>query len=417
MVIAKCFVCGTEKKLDEVKYLFACSKECRASPEYKEERNKILLSSRGYPMGYHSKEEYDNVIARETATHFCVCGKEYIGNKIGCSPECIETLRIQKIRKTKLERYGDEKYNNKEAIKSTCLEKYGVTNPLQSPIIRAKAEATLMEKYGVDNFAKTKEFSEIYKNVMQDKYGVNNYFQRNDLMQQHWVEHLGAANPLGNTSIATKAFETRKTRYELSGAVPKQSSEETCRQKYGANTFFGSVAGNMNYENLKLNYGWSDDELIELSSKRATPTVFGKASRESLKVFIPLYKFARKTLELSPEDIHWGIEGSSEYKLYDSNLSRVYYYDFSIPSYKLLIEFNGVAFHPKSQFDEWESPYSKENAASIYQKDQNKRDCAASLGYNLLTIWSDESVSNNISTSISFLSSHIQKRTNHVQGY
>jgi hypothetical protein len=40
------------------------------------------------------------------------------------------------LKQTKLERYGDEKYNNIELHKETIMENYGVTNVSQLPHVR-----------------------------------------------------------------------------------------------------------------------------------------------------------------------------------------------------------------------------------------------------------------------------------------
>jgi len=55
-----------------------------------------------------------------------------------------------KNKKTKLEKYGNENYQNTEKIKKTKLEKYGDENYTN----RIKAKNTCIEKYGVDNVSK-----------------------------------------------------------------------------------------------------------------------------------------------------------------------------------------------------------------------------------------------------------------------
>ena len=76
----------------------------------------------------------------------------------------------KKGKQTKLERYGDENYNNIdkaietrkdlyseefinnriEKSKQTCLEKYGVENPMQSEVIQERVKQTNLKKYGVE---------------------------------------------------------------------------------------------------------------------------------------------------------------------------------------------------------------------------------------------------------------------------
>ena len=51
----------------------------------------------------------------------------------------------EKGKKTKLEKYGDENYNNKEKYKETCQKKYGVDYALSSNIVRDKIKETVTE--------------------------------------------------------------------------------------------------------------------------------------------------------------------------------------------------------------------------------------------------------------------------------
>ena len=54
------------------------------------------------------------------------------------------------MKKTKLEKYGDENYVNPEKCKQTCLEKYGVDNASKAEFVINKIKQTNLEKYGVE---------------------------------------------------------------------------------------------------------------------------------------------------------------------------------------------------------------------------------------------------------------------------
>ena len=86
---------------------------------------------------------------------------------------------VEKIKKTKLERYGDPGYCNKEKRfatnlekygnivgvneeviekrRQTCIARFGVPIPAQSEVVREKYRKTCLEKYGVDNYRKCEE--------------------------------------------------------------------------------------------------------------------------------------------------------------------------------------------------------------------------------------------------------------------
>lgn len=75
--------------------------------------------------------------SRETYKNYCL---KYPNYKIN---------HINKIKQTKLRKYGDENYNNKEKTDQTNLEKYGVKRPLQNKDIHHKLEISNIKKYGV----------------------------------------------------------------------------------------------------------------------------------------------------------------------------------------------------------------------------------------------------------------------------
>lgn len=63
----------------------------------------------------------------------------------------------QKSRKTKLEKYGDENYNNRVKAKKTFLEKYGFDHPLKNDKIKEKTIRKQIEKYGKLGFNTEKQ--------------------------------------------------------------------------------------------------------------------------------------------------------------------------------------------------------------------------------------------------------------------
>lgn len=78
-----------------------------------------------------------------------------------------------KISDTKLEKYGDSKYNNVEKAQETCIDKYGVKSYLQTEGFKEQAKETCLEKYGVEH---PMQSSEIVNKIMEknrSKYGKN----------------------------------------------------------------------------------------------------------------------------------------------------------------------------------------------------------------------------------------------------
>ena len=143
-----------------------------------------------------------------------VCGKnvKFHGNKYGfaqyCGSKCareseesiskykatnIERYGIdytkvisKKVNDTKLKRYGKSGYNNPEKNKETCLEKYGVDNPMKNKNVQEKSKQTCLEKYGSEYYITSQVGLENKRNYVYkaqqtclDKYGVISPMQIN----------------------------------------------------------------------------------------------------------------------------------------------------------------------------------------------------------------------------------------------
>ena len=77
---------------------------------------------------------------------------------------------VEKIKKTKLERYGDPYFNNIEKTKQTCLERYG--NPYSNnPESVKKTKKTKLERYGNPSYVNPDKA----KQTCLERYGVDNY--------------------------------------------------------------------------------------------------------------------------------------------------------------------------------------------------------------------------------------------------
>ena len=68
-----------------------------------------------------------------------------------------KSISNQLSKQTKLEKYGDENYNNRERAKETCLEKYGVDNPFKDTEHMKQA---YLNSLGVEHPMKLKEIKD-----------------------------------------------------------------------------------------------------------------------------------------------------------------------------------------------------------------------------------------------------------------
>lgn len=110
----------------------------------------------------------------------------------------------------------------------------------------------------------------------------------------------------------------------------------------------------------------------------------GYTSKESLKFFKPLYKKLRKN-GIKKEDIYWGIKGSKEYRLKSNLKNYNFFYDFTIKSKKIIIEYHNLFWHPRSN-EIWKGIISEEDAIA---RDKEKKDLAIQNGFQYIEVWND----------------------------
>ena len=170
--------------------------QCCASSSYHELGNEIkesvpLLSSDEYSFktriywilndifDFPKCEICGNKITRNVKT-LELGYRKYENSSITCSEKCQKIARLEKAKKTCLERYGVENpYQSPEIIekiKKKNLERYGVENGGNTKEGRAKAEATLKKHFGEAGL-KSEIVRQHKRDACQRKYGKDNYTQ------------------------------------------------------------------------------------------------------------------------------------------------------------------------------------------------------------------------------------------------
>ena len=101
----------------------------------------------------------------------------------------LESMK-QKSKQTKLERYGNEKYNNSTKAKLTSFNKYGVSNPAKSNKVQSKIKKTCLERYGVDNIWKSRKFKLNHlSNSQKSMHKNGNDSSLEDLLENALISH------------------------------------------------------------------------------------------------------------------------------------------------------------------------------------------------------------------------------------
>lgn len=155
---------------------------------------------------------------------------KHLGGKAGC-PKCIR----QRIKETKLLKYNDPNYSNKEKAKKTLLSKYGVDVPAKNKSILEKMKMTCLRRYGVENYAKHKDYKKKYKKTCLKKYGKEFSTQADSVKakaQQTYLKHYNVTHPSKVKSIVEKSFETRKRNKTLNTSKSEKQIEILLKNKF-----------------------------------------------------------------------------------------------------------------------------------------------------------------------------------------
>ena len=167
-----------------------------------------------------------------------ICGvpttfdKYYNGYRKTCSRKCASALTTIGGKKTKLTRYGDANYNNKEKNQQTKLERYGdafFTNIAKGRETKEKrygsanynnpekAKTTCLERYGCEKASQASAVKEKQRKTVLERYGVGSPMQcekvRQHYMQNYSKQH-GVAWPLQNREVRKSFNFSKKTSNE-----------------------------------------------------------------------------------------------------------------------------------------------------------------------------------------------------------
>lgn len=148
--------------------------------------------------------------------------------------------------------------------------------------------------------------------------------------------------------------------------------------------------------------GKSKEEVIEFEKSKMVK--FGQASKESLKVFLPVIDWIKN----NHADLQYllGYEEKQEYCIYNQQNDIVFFYDFAIPSKKIIIEFNGHVWHPTN--DTWQPlKFTNKNKNQVLEKENLKEQTAHNTNHKFLKIWDTDSVEVNVKKCIEFIQSNI----------
>ena len=189
----------------------------------------------------------------------------------------------------------------------------------------------------------------------------------------------------------------------------KEEGIKKYKEKNSKNAFSSSAKGHKErgtlesyrQSNIKRSTSNKYDSLVEkFGENRAREILFSRAgfsrikkhktSKVAYRFFLPIYKFLRRN-GIDKQDILWGVGSNREKLLYDDNHKFPKLYDFCIESLKIIIEFDGKAWHPQKEgmtdeeWQVWKTPFGK-TANEQYNNDRLKDYIANKCGYTLYRV-------------------------------
>lgn len=281
--------------------------------------------------------------------------------------------------------------------------------PMQTKYWLDRINPMTGEKYTIEE-AKYKIRSH---RIFNKEYWIERGFSEDESIKKAKEEQDKNAEKARNKTLENPDFYKNRTWNQTGYWIKKGMTEIEAREKVSQlqdknslNSLmnkWGNIEGMKRYENILKNLSFSSsiegyrERYGELGEIKYAEHIAKKTykicsvSRESLLFFIPIYKKIRKFLQ--KDEIFWGIDGSKEYFLWDDELKKIFFYDFVIPRYKIIIEFHGTYWHPNPSWSE--EKWKKWKCLGVDANEKRKSDeykmrLAQNKGFRVIEIFSDE---------------------------
>ena len=150
------------------------------------------------------------------------------------SYSCKECSHIKR-EQTNIIRYGDYYVRTeefKEKRRKSCIERYGVENPLQNKEIAEKVHFTNLQKYGHASTIQVPEFKEKAKLTMLEHFGVDNAAKSEEVknkIRTTNIQKYGVEYTMQSPEVRTKANET----------LCKNGTHKTSKQQLYLHSLYG----------------------------------------------------------------------------------------------------------------------------------------------------------------------------------
>jgi len=142
-----------------------------------------------------------------------------------------------------------------------------------------------------------------------------------------------------------------------------------------------------------------------MRKKKNDHSSVGNASLESIKAFTLILDI----LDQHSLKYYIGVPDNREWCIYSDEQKQFFFYDLTIPSLDIIIEYHGEAWHPnprweKEKLEQWRQVVTNHSSADVAKKTELKNKTARDNGWNLFEVFSSE-----VSITIPTILEHISK--------
>ena len=388
--IGKCLNCGKQVKyISFSKYNIYCCKKCRQEYEHRHpemmqalelKRKQTCLKKYGAESSSANKETIEKIKKTKLERY----GDSNYNN-------------IEKCKKTKLDLYGDSNYNNFDSAKQTNFEKYGAEYTFKSDLVKQKIKETNLERYGVENPNQCDLIKEKLKQTNLERYGVECVLQleavRSKIIETN-LEKYGVEYPIQSDIIKEKRIKSNLEKYGVE--YPIQTPEvvnlikSTNLERYGTEyTFQSDIIKEKSKQTNLERYGVDHPSKSEIVKLKIYNTHKRNNSFNTSEPELKLLKLLQDKFGFN----------NIEYQYKSSKYPFVC--DFYIKSLDLYIELQGSWTHGFEPFDAtnpdhqnklqiWKSKNTKfyNNAINVWTvRDPLKRKIAKDSNLNYIEVF------------------------------
>ena len=219
-----------------------------------------------------------------------------------CSLKCAGKNEENKnnIKKTWINKYGVDHVFKlsyiREKSKNTLKKHYGVDNPLKSDKIKNKVFNTNVQKYGSICPLNNEIIKEKSKNTLKKHYGVDIGFKSEiikERIKNTSIKKYGVEQPYASETAKQNRIKTLKEKYNVTNIsqcdIVKEKKKQTCLKRFGVDNYF------MTRKNIE--YIHSEPILFKINETKRKNHTFNTSKSEERCYSILIEHFSANDVE------------------------------------------------------------------------------------------------------------------------